>query len=94
MWINMVLRYYSKPNKISARFSVCLHLELKTACPFCTAPSLTWSRGYPLGGGLLRQNHSQHDQSEAEVGLCLGVLLKVDRDDNRLNGGQQKIIHH
>jgi hypothetical protein len=26
--------------------------------------------------------------------LCLGVLLKVDRDDNRLNGGQQKIIHH
>mmetsp|Transcript_39540 Transcript_39540/g.85370 ORF Transcript_39540/g.85370 Transcript_39540/m.85370 type:complete len:205 (+) Transcript_39540:476-1090(+) len=49
---------------------------------------------HPLGGGLLRQNHSQHDQSETEVGLCLGVLLKVDRDDNRAHHGVGSILNH
>ena len=42
------------------------------------------ARGHSLAWGLLRQKHSQHDQNEAEVGLCLGVLLEVDCDDDRL----------
>ena len=70
----------AKKRKTSARFSACPKRAQKHADPITNTPP----SGHPLGGGLLRQDHSQHDQNEAEVGLCLGVFLEVDRDDNRL----------